>query len=166
MIGHALFCSEMNWIEKRWSREQHLSKDAPEIWQAVTVAVENSCTSFMQHYSALSGVTFKQQNGHRILVTVTRKYVPTGISSYQSEVPVQLIYEQGENQINVVIGYNKNPKKFEIKSDEEHAFIFYGGKEISPDELSRLVLEDIFFKIEDLNTSNSHSIGAPPSWMS
>jgi len=41
----------------------------------------------------------------------------------------------------------------------------HNGKEISPDEFSQLLLEGIFFKVDELSSGRSHDIGGEHSWM-
>jgi hypothetical protein len=162
MIGHALFSSDMNWVEKRWLIEQNLVNGSVEVWNSVSTALDNACQTLKQHYSESSDITYEPQNGHRIVIKVNRKRVPVGIQSYDPRVDIQIIYERIENRISVIVGHNKSPKHFPIQSDETHAFLSHGGKEISPDEFSKLVLEDAFFKVREL--SGSHS-GNASSWM-
>jgi len=113
---------EMNWVEKRWTCERNLVTGAPEVWQSVSTALDNACQSLQEHYASLNGIEFRPQNGHRALITVTRNQIPAGVEQYHSTVNVQVIFEPFENRINVIVGYNKNPKHFPIKSDETHAF--------------------------------------------
>jgi hypothetical protein len=63
----------MNWVEQRYLIEQNYIKGAPEVWNAVSTAVDNVCQTLKQHYSEFSDITFKPQNGHRIIVSVNRK---------------------------------------------------------------------------------------------
>ncbi len=149
MIEHALFWFEMNWVERRWKREQNFINGAPLVWQAITTAIDNACESLKEHYSGSAEITCTQQNGHRVHVAVNRKAVPSDIQAYTAKIDVQIIYKADERKIDVIIGYNKPPKSFTITSDEAHTFLLHGGKEISADEFSQLVLEEIVFKVKE-----------------
>jgi hypothetical protein len=153
----------MNWVERRWTIEQNLSKGAAEVWNSVSTALDNACQTLKQHYSEFADITYSPQNGHRVVITVNRKRIPAHIQAFDQRIDIQIIYERTENRISVIVGYNKSPKHFPIQSDETHAFLFHSGKEISPDDFSKLVLEDAFFKVQELGSSQSHS-GGPSSW--
>jgi len=158
----------MNWVEKRWTIEQNLIKGAPEVWQAVVTAIDNACQTLKQHYSDVSDITCKPQNGHRVLVSVNRKQIPAHLSVYDERIDIQIIYERAESRIAVIVGYNKTPKHFPSRSDETHAFLIHdinARAEISPDDFSQLVLQDAFFTVRETKSSQSHS-GGPSSWMS
>ncbi len=154
----------MNWVERRWKREQNLSTGAPAIWQAVATSIDNACQSLKEHYSGTADITCTVQNGHRIHVKVNRKAVPYDIQAYTAQIDVQVIFKADERKIDVVIGYNKPPKSFPIASDEEHAFLLHNSKEISPDEFSQLILEETVFKVKEEIHHRSGS-GGSSSWM-
>jgi hypothetical protein len=132
-----------NWVESRWLRESNLTDDAPAVWQSVATAIGNTCDAFNAHYSHLATVDHNAQNGC-IVVTVHRKIIP---ARQMIEISVRIVLEQ--NRISVIEGYHDAPRHFQIASDETHAFLKYGEKEITADEFSELALENVFF-----NTSN------------
>ena len=165
MLEHKLFWNEMNWVERRFQREENLSKGAPVVWQSLVSDIDNACQSLKEHYSGKADITFNQADGHRILVTVNRKAVPYDIQAYTATLNIQVVFKADENKIEVIIGYGKKPTSFPIRSDEKHAFIVYNNAEISTDELSRLILEETVFTVKE--EINRHPDGpfVPDSWM-
>ena len=154
----------MNWVEKRWTIEQNLANGSAEVWNSVSIALDNACQTLKQHYSEFADITYRPQNGHRVIVGVNRKRVPEHIQSFDPKIDIQIGYERTDNRISVIVGYNKTPKHFPIQADETHAFLVHNGKEIAPDEFSKLVLEDIFFHVREASRGG-HS-GGSSSWMS
>ena len=155
----------MNWVERRWKRDKNLTTGAPDVWQSVATAIDTACQSLKEHYSGKADITCTAQNGHRMLVVVNRKGVPLDIQAYTARVDIQIIYKADENKIDVVVGYNKSSKSFLIKSDEQHAFLVHNNAEISPDEFSRLILEESVFTVrEEIHSGSSGSYG-PDAWM-
>ena len=137
-----------NWVESRWLRESNLTDEATGVWQSVATAIDNTCDAFNAHYSHLAKVDHNAQNGC-IVVTVHRKIIP---ARQMIDDTVQIILEQ--NRISVIEGYHDDPRYFSIASDETHAFLKYGGKEITADEFSELALENVLFNTPNWFTPN------------
>ena len=150
-----------NWVEKRWLRENNLKIGANRVWLDVTAAIDSACTSFKERYHDLAGVECTTQNGHRILVTISRPIAPTNVSVGVTEFPIQIIFEG--NRITVVRGHNENSKHYSLEADETHAFLKVHGQEMSADEFSRVVLEDALFKVQEIRRSVG-SVGVDHPW--
>jgi hypothetical protein len=129
-----------NWVERRALREQHIRNSA-EVWQSARTAIDNCCNSFKLHFTDIANVTSQPQNGHRIVVGI--HFPSTG---WGRNVSIEFGNDnKGAPRINVTVD-DQAAKLFPIMANEEHAYISFGGKEVSFDEFSRLTLEEAFFK--------------------
>ena len=137
-----------DWVERRALRQQNLSTQAADVWQAAIVAVENSCNSFRKYYATRAQVLVKPQNGHRLLVNITLENAPPGSSSpTKIKRLVAISFAEAETPPTITVTVDNGPAKtFQIEADEQHCYICFEKKEVSPDEFSRLALEDALFK--------------------
>jgi hypothetical protein len=136
-----LFMSQQNWVERRHARDHILAEQTSDVWNGVLTAIENCCESFNKRYSDIGRTERKTQNGCSLVITIFYRDQenPTSTSN-RSQVRVT---KEGRTISATTDG--GVAKAFQIESDENHAFLS-NGTEISADELSRLVLQDVLFK--------------------
>lgn len=141
-----------NWVERRARREKNL-KDTPAAWEAVRTAIDNCCNSYRANFSSIAEVSNQPENGHRILITVRFVVMPA--------IPrrISIEFARRENKIRATID-DGAAKVFDIDADTERPFISFRSKEISPDELTREVLEKALFEPPQLPAANW---SGPPS---
>ncbi|MGA7236405.1 MAG: hypothetical protein WBY44_12040 [Bryobacteraceae bacterium] len=118
-----------NWVERKASRDANLREHAEEVWHDVRSAIQDCCESFRIHYNR--GVQDQLENGSRIRITVS---YPTGQRQ-------TILVAFRSTLIEVTVG-ERSPKTYNMDADEAHAFITdENGKEINPDDFTRVALE-------------------------
>lgn len=133
--------ANLNWVDRRALREDNLTQHAVDVWELVRTAIGNCCTSFRTRFPNMAEeVKNKTENGHRILVEITFK-TPTGRRCRH----VSIEFSKTENLITTTTD-GEAAKRFPISADESHTFLKNGQSEISADELTKIALEDAFFK--------------------
>src|ERR1700722_1234468 len=125
-----------DWVERRALRQQNLSAHAADAWQDAIVAIENSCASFRKYYPTRAQVVVKPQNGHRLLASITLENAPPGYSSPNKiKRLVSISFADAEAPPSITVTVDSGPAKtFQIEADEEHCYISFEKKEVSPDE--------------------------------
>jgi hypothetical protein len=145
-----------NWVEKRARHDQKLKdenawmaakaaiKDET-IWMDAKAAITDCCRSFQRHYSCLATVDCEHVTAKYTRVFVTfNKQIPGQPPPADPRVTlVEIMFDGAKPQITVTIG--ENVTYFPIDANEERAFVAHYGRELSPDEFSRIALEDVFF---------------------
>ena len=132
-----------NWVEQRYAIENCLTNQKGEVWNQVRAALQDACKSFRDHYasSVPAKLTDQLENGSRIRI------------SLPFPVPMR---QTGDQITGIVVLFNASIPAIDwadddgshralISSDEKEAFIVDAGKRITPDELSRKILEPLFF---------------------
>jgi hypothetical protein len=138
-----------NWVERRFLREQNLNK-AEDVWQAASTAIDDACKSFNTFYPAIGKAVFSPQNSHSILVEVTHeatKNVPM-----DTKRRVRIVFDG--RRIAVALDEH-SARNYQIEADQERCFLKSGAREITPDELSHLALEDALFTPRNPNLPSS-----------
>lgn len=140
----------MNWIDRRFGREHHLN-NAPDVWQKVSTAIDDACKSFNERGEFGKAETYPQ-NGHRILVII--EHEPPKQFQMDMKRRVTIAFEESAPRITVTVDALP-AKTFPIEADEQHCFLKWAGAEISPDDFSKIALEDALFKKKSLPPSSS-----------
>jgi hypothetical protein len=127
--------TKTNWVELRFLREKNLKEGASKVWADTVSAIRDACDSFNTHFSP-ANTNFHTEN-NTVTVGVDRKVQGYTIITVDFLPQGPSIVVTTRAQVKIV---------FQIASDEKHAFITTDAKEITPDEFSRLVLEEAMFK--------------------
>jgi len=125
-----------NWIDRRSAVETNLRVKSVEVWHAVRGALQDACHSFREHYETVetSILTDKVENCSRMMIDIFFKRIGsrrTVIVYFNPTLPA--IEWTVENK--VMISANETDV-FAVDED---------GKRISPDALSRRILEPLIF---------------------
>jgi recombination DNA repair RAD52 pathway protein len=128
---------DLDWVQRRAMRERNLSKDAPDVWQEVLTAIDNCCRSFREWYAVSAKLEKKIQNGHRIVIKVTRNNPP-------STMHVQIDFDETVPCIWAARDA-RSPAQFLVDADEHSSFLKYNGERISVDDFSEIALKDALF---------------------
>jgi hypothetical protein len=133
-----------NWVERRAAREQNL-KNAVDVWKKAQGAVAEACESLKQHYGDLASIRRTKQNGHSVIITITRR-LPPEMQRGETLTPrvVAMKFESDTRKITVTVDH-ETEREYPIEADPDHAFLSLKGRELLLDEFSRLALEDVFF---------------------
>jgi hypothetical protein len=134
-----------NWVERKARRDQML-KDTT-VWMNARTAVEECCASFGRHYSDTGSADCERINGHctRVFVTYGKRIPSRPDPRNQAVVFIEILFHAAKPEITATV--DEKVMHFPIDADEEHAFIFYDGREVSADEFSKLVLEGVLFVV-------------------
>jgi hypothetical protein len=132
----------MNWVDRKFARENNVLRGAPELWQKVLTAVEDACGSFSKNYETPS-VSRNTQNGHAVVVRA--EFPPKDHLGTPIVNSVRIVFDEPQRLISATLNQN-SPKKFLIASDENECFLSFQGDTVDADKLSELVLTDAFFK--------------------
>jgi len=136
----------LNWVQRRARRELILDTQAGDIWNDVRAALQDACNSYNEHYSTAPTspeVTCNLENGSRI--KFARTLPPDNVQRFHAaRISLLVSYDKATHAINVTSD-ETSKSAFRITSDENAAFIEYGGKPQTPDEVSRRILEEFLF---------------------
>ena len=136
-----------NWVERRARQEHALRIEAPSIWNEVRAAIQDACDTFNEKYPHPTeyAVKCKLENGHRMLVT--RLIVADGLKIFQPY-HAQAIIGYSAKDFEITVAYDSRASQvFRIEADGEDVFVAQGTKRITPDGLSKIALEDMFFPV-------------------
>jgi hypothetical protein len=135
----------MNWIDRKFTRENNLVNGAPVVWQKVLTAIKDVCDSFSAKYHR--SAQYLTQNGQEVVVRV--EFPPQSVPGMQDGLtPVnaaRIAFNEQKFTITATLN-GKSHREFHLDSNEHQCFIRHENKGISPDELSELALSDAFFK--------------------
>jgi hypothetical protein len=125
----------MNWVERRAARERHL-QNLGSVWVDVCAAIVSAVESFNQLYCAdQSKVELGEtEKGSHIRIGVPTKDAVVQIDVNLIEHKIQARYSKGRN--------NQN---FRIDADHEAPYVKCKDVRCTPDEVSRHILEPLFF---------------------
>jgi hypothetical protein len=130
-----------NWIERRYAIEYCLAKDKGEVWNSVRSALQDACESFNKHYASRGELTIQLENGFRIRISF-----PSADLLDQLEHPVDSIIVVFNPKIPAIDwAFADGSHSIVISSDEHEAFLVEDGKRLTPDDLSRKILEPLVF---------------------
>jgi hypothetical protein len=150
---------EDNWVERRFTREQHLNK-SDDLWQAISTEIHNACKSLTARYPETGQAKFIPQNGHRILVEMTHSKNERMNLPMDMKRRVTLTFNGKD--INVTL--DEHPAKIvSIDSDLEGCFLKYQQRKMSVDQFSEMVLRDAFFTPRNPHAPKSPAPG-PWTW--
>jgi hypothetical protein len=130
-----------NWVERKVLREQSVTANAPDVWQSARAAVLSVCDSFNKFSADGSDADTEVRNGHFLQVSIRLKK-QSGDSVIRR---VAIQFDQRKAIISVTVD-GATPKVFPIKADENHCFVEFDGKEITPDRFSEIALSDALYK--------------------
>jgi hypothetical protein len=127
-----------NWVEHRYAIESSLERNSPQLWQDVRSALQNACESFVARYGNSKGVEInvKPENGRRLRIT---------LFTTRGEVP-RFVVVSFDPKVNEISWVNDDTGAIKISADQNGAFLAdENGKHVTPDELSRQILEPFLF---------------------
>ncbi len=133
----------LTWVERRKKIESNLFADLDYIWRDVKQALEDATKSFNSEYSGDAEAV--AVNGHRFRIRCTSSPTPT--SHRPTEIDIAFDKEKRELQADSPDLLMRHlPKRFHICADVSSAFICDDkDQRITPDQVSQLVLEPVFF---------------------
>jgi hypothetical protein len=125
-----------NWVKRRASQERTVASSAPVFWSGVFCALRDACDSCREHYG--TDVEPIQENGSRILI------VKTAAAGYV-KATVTVVFKADRPEIEVT--RTEDTLTFQVTADETSAFALErpGGPKLSPDDVSRKILEPVLF---------------------
>jgi hypothetical protein len=125
-----------NWVTRRASQEQNVASSAPVFWSAVSSALRDACDAYRKHYE--TGVELIPENGSRILI------VKASAEGYTKET-ITVVFKADRHEIEVT--RREDTLSFQVTADETSAFALErpDGPKLSPDDVSRKILEPVLF---------------------
>jgi len=153
----------MNWIDRKFAREDALLNGKREVWEQVRTAIADVCNSFTQRCDSPT-VARNNENGHAVVVRTTfpSRFNPSMGAGFSSMNVVRIEFDEQQNLISSTLN-DKSPQKFQIDADENGCFISYQAAKIDADKLSQKVLEDALFKEPQVHTP-SFGGSRPTGW--
>lgn len=125
-----------NWIKRRAAQEQTVASGAPVFWNAVCSALWDACDTYRQEYG--TDVELIPENGSRLLIvkTAPEHYVKATIT---------VVFKADRREIEVT--RTEDTLTFQVAADETSAFALErpDGPKLSPDDVSRKILEPVLF---------------------
>jgi hypothetical protein len=135
-----------NWVERRAIQDRNLESGAPQIWSAVRSALDDACRSYNAHYIHdfnRPEVRFNPENGSRAIIVRTL-YTDRGIATDERTEEILVTFD---STIPAIVATRKDKsERFDIASDQNSAFVARGDKRLDADEISRAILEPLFFR--------------------
>jgi hypothetical protein len=134
-----------NWVQRRAIKERVLDTGAIEVWNEVRSSLEDACESYNKHYCPNPNrqeVKYRPENGNRLLIT--RTVQGDHLTNFR-EVVTQVIVEFDSAIPAIRFTRDERPRELRISSNDSSAYVKEGESQISPDEVSRRILEPIFF---------------------
>ena len=137
-----------NWVQKRAQRESILASKSSGVWDLIRAALQDAVESYNEHYSNPSKpeATCKLENGKRVLIT-RAFYSMEGGSPLEKSLKILVEFDEQRPCIKFV--QESFSGEFGLSSDDREAFVHDRGERIEPDEVSRRMLEPIFFRREE-----------------
>ena len=140
----------LNWVERRGICETNRREQAPKIWQEVLAALQDACESFSKHYPfekrANCNPCTPDDDGQVARITrIAQKLsgsvlVPDG---KPDEVAVVTFTKQS-------FSISSGKLKLSIQSDDSGVCVMESDKHLTPDEVSRRILEPHLFPQEKM----------------
>ena len=130
-----------NWIEREARQKERMKIGAPELWQDVMTAVEDTCNSYTKHHAEVGKARFQPQNGHSVLIEVAHESMPSTIADMKRR--IRLTFD-GIKSISITLDEHSLAPVV-INADEDRCFLTINKKEISIDEFCKYALSDGFF---------------------
>src|ERR1039457_3148605 len=120
----------MNWVDKKFARENIVLSGAPDLWQKVLTAIEDACSSFKKNVS-VRAIERRTENGHAVVVRATfpSKDNPVMFNSVPAINSVRVVFEEEQRLIMATLNQHP-PKKFLIDSDEQECFLSFQNERI------------------------------------
>lgn len=131
--------SSSNWIEKAALQRRRLAAEGGLLWESVRSAVQDSCDSFRQYYQidGTTDLTNRVENGFRFIVS---QFTQMGASR-----TTVIVYYKSDTQV-ITWPTDNGPEYVSIRADENSVFLAdKEGKKLTPDDVSRLILEPLLF---------------------
>lgn len=165
----------LNWVMRRALRDRMLSTGAFIVWEGVRAALQDACETYNEHYPADANrkeVRCEFENGKRLKITRT---LFVNRLDRSVDVKTMLVSFDDDAPLIQAVAASGSPVKFRIQANETSAYPIHEEKPISAEELSRLILEPLFFPsderrhpvfIEPYREVSSGGGHAPDSWMS
>jgi len=130
----------MNWVERRAAREAALKKHSADVWHSIRSALQDACGSFRKHYADEGILEDKLENGNRLHISLRLERNPAKGRYQEARKDVLISFNEDKAIIEYIT--DESTRTVEISSDETSAFL---KEQISPDELSRRILEPVLF---------------------
>jgi hypothetical protein len=129
----------LNWVQRRKRAEEHLESGLDDVWRDVRAALEDTSRSLKELYGFDSET--EKVNGHRFRLKILK--TPT-----QSKIrEVNLDFDKFKQIVTVeYMGAARPAHRYTLSADSNSTFILDSQENaITPDEISRQILEPIFF---------------------
>jgi hypothetical protein len=126
----------MNWVERRAARERHL-RDSGSVWVDVYTAIVSAVESFNQHYRT-------DQSKVELGDTEKNSHIQVLIPPASGAV-VRIDVNLAERKIQARYSNGRDTQNFQIDADHESPYVKCRDTRCTPDEVSRLILEPLFF---------------------
>jgi len=136
----------MNWIDEKFSSEESLKDQAPQLWQQVRSAIQDSCASYNLRYekSPETNANCTIENGKR--VRVQKKIRKVQGPGYLDDLTV-LVAEFKDNPPRISVTGDDPVKtlELEIVASPLGVVIAPAINPTSPDAFAKLALESLLF---------------------
>lgn len=136
-----------NWVSRRIAVEKSLLNNSRCVWNEVRSALQDACSSYSDYYCAGRGkeLTSALENGSRIRIDLPNPVTIVGPSMALESKAMSIVVAFNHKLPAVEWADDNGSHSVMIAADEKEAFLFDGEKRLSPDELSRIILEHLLF---------------------
>ncbi|MGA2148175.1 MAG: hypothetical protein ABSH49_24770 [Bryobacteraceae bacterium] len=138
-----------NWVRERAERERVCASQAPALWEKVRAALQDASDSYNEEYGnpAYPEVKYELENGKRILIVRTSFIGGPGQSNEERR-SVLVTFDEHGGCITFVGDIDGSSGELVITVDGHEVFVTRKDKNerMEPDDVSRLLLQGIFFK--------------------
>jgi hypothetical protein len=130
----------MDWVEDRARRERIVREAAPELWRDLCTAIEEAVKSMQRIYQqGPICPEFNKVHDNSVIVRML------GENGGRSE--CSFTFEPDSYQITVVgVGGKRSKDRILIEEQDGQASLVIDGKRLTPDQVSRAILEPLFFR--------------------
>jgi hypothetical protein len=142
---YAVVAMTSNWVDRRALRESQLAK-ASELWGDVITAIRECCESFNKYFPHLGSTLVNPPRSgpedSQLQVQIKSPSTPTNPPGGTRFIEIKFC----DRPLSITASTAGSAgRTFAIDADEHRSFIMNEGKQISVDELSRLILEPSLF---------------------
>jgi hypothetical protein len=128
----------MDWVKQRAQREKILNEAAPDLWSDLCSAIEEAVKSMKRFYDqGPTQAEFSRPHDNKVVVRLRRN---------QRSVECSFTFDPDTRQIIIGRGIAKNLNQITMDVHDGRVCFILNQERFTPDELSRRILEPLFFE--------------------
>lgn len=137
----------MNWVEKKSACERALADGAPDLWNKIRSAIQDSCESYNTLYGSVmeNRATCELENGKRVRIEKQIRTINSPSSHRDDVMRIVVAFHADPPRVSVAGDGPVKSRDYPISSNETTAFIGSVERPFEPDELSKQIMEPLLF---------------------